>query len=146
MTLVVLLPLSVRAQEEINPDPVPVSAGDNAPFSGILLSHKDAAALWQKIETCEKVRQLDASKHEELMEIEKTKCSAQAEVAAKASADRERVLQDALNTCEKEKVRQWYESPQLWGGGGLAVGVAAGIALTVGAVWLGAQARVVVQP
>lgn len=80
------------------------------------------------------------------MAIEKSRCEETLNALKRAAEEKEAVLRTALDTCEKEKVRQWYESPQLWGGGGLAVGVVAGVALTVGAVWLGAQARVVVQP
>ncbi len=113
-----------------------------APFDGVLLSAEDAAALWEKIENLEGRLALERERCGQKLAVEQERCFKQMGVAKDAYEQKIELFKGAFARCEIEKQRAWWEDPTLMVGGGVAVGVVAGAALTVGAVWLGAQVRV----
>lgn len=118
-------------------DPLPLKAGQPAPFDGILLSHDDAAALWKKIELLEGKLALEEKRCTELRLIDGNKCFLQLSALRKARDEQVALWRKALEQCETEKQRAWFEDPSLL----IGTGVVLGAALGVGVVWLGAQFR-----
>jgi len=105
--------------------------GDSAPFPGILLPLSRAARLHERIEVCEKERDLAREHFQVSLDIEKSLRKKQV-----------RILEDELVKAREAAERMWYEDPQLLltvgGGTGLVVGSLA----TVGFLWLAAQVRI----
>lgn len=108
----------------------------------MLLTADDAAALWEKLENLEGRLALERERCSEKVAVESERCFKQLGVAKAAYDEKLDVLKTAYAKCEAEKHREWWENPTLLVGTGIAAGVVAGAALSVGAIWLGAQVRV----
>ena len=111
----------------------------------MLLTTDDAVSLWEKIENLEGRVALERQRCSEKLSVENERCFKQMVVAKDAADSKIEILKTAFAACEAEKQREWWESPTLLLGAGAVTGLVVGVAATAGAVWLGAQARVVVE-
>lgn len=102
-------------------------------------------ALWEKLENSEGRLSLERERCSEKISVESERCFKQLGVNKIAYDEKVDVLKTAYAKCEAEKRREWWENPPLLLGAGATAGVVVGVLLTAGAVWLGAQARVVVE-
>lgn len=137
--LSLLLPSTARPNPSDDvPPSVALQAGESAPFTGILIPPATASGLWENLEVCEKGRVADALKCEQTLIAEKNRC-AETSLAFAERIDR---YKTDLAQCEIEKVRKWWESPELLLGSGCAAGAVVGAVAAIGLVWLGAQVRI----
>ena len=116
--------------------------GEKAPFSGILLTDTAAAKLFADIKFSEKECKL---KLDEKLGISKIRYDAQIE-ALSLKLDIEKKRLESLLSVKNDRIKfleknymppAWYESQELW----LAIGIIAGIGLTVSAGYAIGQAR-----
>lgn len=127
--ILLLSPQNSRASPTDEPEPAAVALeeGSAAPFAGILLPFGRASKLYQRIEICEKERDLEKSHFADTLRIEQD-----------LRKEQVATLQEALAKAEGAAKRKWYEDRGLL----LGTGMVTGVALGIGMLWLSAQVRI----
>ena len=113
----------------------PLTAGNPAPFSGILMTYHRAARLGVKADQCDAKVMLAKDEQTELADIKLGYCRGARENDREACRLKLKVLENEVAKVEP----QWWEHPALWFTVGVvtAVGVIFGAAGWVGAFWEG---------
>lgn len=127
--ILLLSPQNSRASQtdEQEPAAVALEEGSAAPFPGILLPFGRASKLYQRIETCEKARDLEKTHFSDTLAIEQG-----------LRKEQVATLQEALTKAEAAAKREWYEDKGLL----LGTGVVTGVLVGIGMLWLSAQVRI----